>query len=46
MCPPGYPIEALQSRVKVGTEAWLVEQHEYWEAKGLVNLLKVKGVYY
>ena len=33
-CPPGYHVENLRRRAKIGTEAWLAEQREAWRDAG------------
>lgn len=30
-CPPGYHVENLQVRMRMGTEAWLAAQHRKWK---------------
>ncbi len=29
-CPPGYHLENLKERTRVGTEAWLARQRRFW----------------
>ncbi|MCX6096695.1 MAG: DUF3795 domain-containing protein [Candidatus Bipolaricaulota bacterium] len=33
-CPPGYHVENLRRRAKIGTEAWLAEQRKAWSERG------------